>query len=135
MKSLQTLLLALLIIGCARADPKTIWESPDSSIEDKLSAAKTLLPSNATLPEIRIILGKPDRWFRIHGPVVSLGNDTNVPAYIDDRGVQYQFGDCYINVYCSEYNKDEASVLYLNRIEVSKPEVISTNMEIDIQIK
>ena len=132
MNLLYTVVLALVITGCVKPDPKAIWESPDASIDEKLVAAKTLLPSNATLSEIRNILGKPDRWFRIHGPVLS---DSSAPSYFDDHGVQYRFGDCLINVYCSDYTNNELDVRYLNRIEARKPVPASTNYAVEITIE
>ena len=135
MKRDYTVVLALVITGCVKPDPKAIWESPDASIDEKLVAAKTLLPSNATLPEIRNILGKPDCWFRIHGPVLSLNNDSSVPSYFDDHGMQYRFGDCLINVYCSDYTNNELNVRYLNRIEMRKPEPASTNNAVEVTIE
>jgi hypothetical protein len=92
------LLLLLVSTNCVsqqhRAVPIARWHAPDSSLQDRLSAAQELCPLGTTAAEARRILGTDGRLAHYYGPTVKgqrQKGDLSVDrvADHDDRALEY----------------------------------------------
>ena len=122
MKKIITVIIVLSTIAQAGSSYLQVWFSDESTVTQRLSAAQTLIHSNATLPEVIDLLGKPTVWFR-DGPSITVGG----PQRPDEYGIFYKFKDGGIRIYFSEYRHPGTNVIYLNKMRIWPPPNATTN--------
>lgn len=62
------LLLIIAICSCRCFDAQSIWNSSSSAPDRKVEAAKALIPKEASLDDVKRILGPGWIWANYHGP-------------------------------------------------------------------
>ena len=129
MKKIIIVIFALSTIAHAGSPDLQVWLSDESTVTQRLFAAQTLIHSNATLPEVIALLGKPTIWFR-DGPTITVGG----PQRPDEYGIFYQFKDGGLRVYFSEYRHPGTNVIYLNKVRIWPPPNATTN-DVTVEIK
>ena len=130
MKKIIIMLLVGSTIAHADSSYLQVWLSDESTITQRLLAAKALIPSNTTLPEVINLLGKPTIWFR-DGPNIYPGPG---PKPSEEQGIFYQFRDEGIRIYFSEWLYPGTNVIYLNKIRIWPP-INATGSNITVEIE
>jgi hypothetical protein len=96
-------------IGCGRptAPPRSagdVWNSPDSTLQQRLKAARALVARGEAIAEVQKALGSNGVLTRFNRPFVYL-DGTNSTGWMDCTRLDYQFPDGFISLGFARTNR------------------------------
>jgi hypothetical protein len=127
-------IVLVLLCGCLQRsgdDPLTIWQSTNSTPEQRMEAVNKLIAPGATDVEAERILGSHGRWTHFHGPRLALHPEQRViEEHADEWSMEYQCPGGFValffehrstNAEPAQFRFLRASVRYYPEIELATP--------------